>query len=160
MERPKRKTIRLKEYDYSTTNAYFITVCTNKRENLFWKDVGAAIGRQEDVPLTACGEVVRQSILSIPEHYPMISVDNYAVMPNHIHLLLQIHTDYDGRPMAAPTISSVMNQMKGSTTKQIGFPIWQKGFYDHVIRGEADYKEIWQYIDGNPGKWKEDKLFV
>ena len=88
----------------------------------------------------------------------MISVDNYAIMPNHIHLLLQIHSDVDGRPMAAPTISTVVNQMKGAVSKEIGHSVWQKGFHDHVIRGEEDYREIWQYIEGNPGKWMEDTL--
>ena len=82
------------------------------------------------------------------------------VMPNHVHLLLQIRTDIDGRPMAAPTVSSVINQMKGSISKQIGFSVWQKGFYDHVVRGEQDYREIWNYIDGNPARWAEDKLFI
>ena len=62
--------------------------------------------------------------------------------------------------MAAPTISMVINQTKGVISKKAGFPVWQKGFYDHVIRGERDYMDVWNYIEGNPGKWKEDKLFV
>ena len=160
MESPKRKQNRLTEYDYSTPNAYFITVCTQNRKNLFWKDVGAAIGRPEDIPLTELGAIVQRSIGDIPNHYPAITVDNYVVMPNHIHLLLQINTDINGRPMAAPTISTVINQIKDVIPKKAGFPIWQKGFYDHVIRGEQDYLDIWNYIEGNPGKWKEDKLYV
>ena len=63
----------------------------------------------------------------------------------------------EGRPKAAPTIAMVVNQMKGAVSKQIGFPVWQKGYYDHVIRNNADYREVWQYIEGNPGKWTEDK---
>ena len=76
-------------------------------------------------------------------------------MPNHIHLLLQIHGGADGRPMTAPTIQQVVNQLKGYAAKQAGFPLWQKGFYDHVIRSEADYLDCWQYIEGNPGKREE-----
>ena len=160
MELPKRKQNRLTEYDYSTPNAYFITVCTQDRKNLFWTDVGAAISRQENVSLTDLGIVVKQSIDEIPEHYPAITVDNYVIMPNHIHLLLQINADIDGRPMAAPTISTVVNQMKGVISKRAGFSVWQKGFYDHVIRNDNDYRDIWKYIEGNPGKWTEEKLYI
>ena len=104
VELPKRKQNRLTEYDYSTPNAYFITVCTENRKNLFWKDVGAIIDRPESVPLTKLGLITRQSIAEIPKHYPMISVDHYVIMPNHIHLLLQITTDVNGRSMIAPVL--------------------------------------------------------
>ena len=160
MEWPKRKPSRLTEYDYSTPNAYFITVCTQNRNNLFWTDVSTAIDRQENIPLTDLGMIVKQVIHDIPKHYPTISVDHAVIMPNHIHLLLQINTDIDGRPMAAPTISTVINQIKGVISKKAGFSVWQKGFYDHVIRGERDYRDIWNYIEGNPGKWVEDKLYI
>ncbi|MEF2838755.1 MAG: transposase [Oscillospiraceae bacterium] len=159
MELPKRKQNRLTEYDYSTTNAYFITICTEHRKNLFWSDVGAIIDRPKNVPLTNLGIIVRQSIEDIPIHYSVISVDHYVIMPNHVHLLLQIHSDSNGRSMIAPTISTVVRLMKGTVSKQSGFPIWQKGFYDHVIRNEGDYQDIWNYIEGNPSKWVEDKLY-
>lgn len=155
-----RKQNRLTEYDYSMPNAYFITVCTQNRKNLFWKDVGAIIDRPEEVPLTDLGTIVRQSILDVPRHYPMISVDHFVIMPNHIHLLLQINTDADGRSMIAPTISTVVRLMKGAVSKQAKRSVWQKGFYDHVIRNENDYREIWNYIEGNPGNWAEDKLYI
>ena len=160
MELPTRQQNRLKEYDYSTPNAYFITICTEKRKNLFWTDVGAITDRPEHVPLTKLGRVVQQSIEDISKHYPMVSVDHYVIMPNHIHLLLQINTDVNGRSMIAPTISTVVRLMKGAVSKQAGFPVWQKGFYDHVIRNDKDYQDIWNYIEGNPDKWKEDKLYV
>ncbi len=158
MELPKRKSNRLKEYDYSTPNAYFITVCTDKRKNLFWKTVGATIGRPEDVRLSQYGEYARKALEDIPRHYPAVCVDHYTIMPNHIHLLLQIQTAADGRPMVAPTVSTVIQQMKGTVSKQAGVSIWQKGFYDHVIRDARDYREVWNYIDGNPMKWMEDEL--
>lgn len=160
MELPKRKQNRLTEYDFSMPNAYFITICTNNRKNLFWKDVGAIIDRPENVPLTNLGMTVKQVIHEIPKHYPAITVDHMVVMPNHIHLLLQINTDPGGRPMAAPTISTVINQTKGAASKLAGFSIWQKGFYEHVIRNEQDYLDIWNYIEGNPSKWAEDKLCI
>ena len=103
MELPKRKQNRLTEYDYSTPNAYFITVCTNNRKNLFWEDVGAILDRPENIPLTDLGMTVKQVIHDIPKHYPAITVDYSVIMPNHIHLLLQINTVINGRSMIAPT---------------------------------------------------------
>ena len=159
MELPKRKRNRLSEYDYTTPNAYFITVCTQNRRNLFWKNVGAITDRPCNVPLTNLGKIVQQSIEDIPRYYPAVSVDHFVIMPNHIHLLLQIQTDADGRSLIAPTISTVVRLMKGAASKQAGFSVWQKGFYDHVVRSQRDYLDIWNYIEGNPGKWEEDVLY-
>ena len=97
MELPKRKQNRLTEYDYSQPGAYFITICTHNKQMLFWENVGASIARPEKPQLSFYGNVVQEAILNIPKIYPTISVDNYVVMPNHIHLLLQIHTDDSGR---------------------------------------------------------------
>ena len=160
MDLPKRKQNRLVEYDYSTPNAYFITVCTKNRKNLFWMDVGTIIDRPNNVPLTNLGMIARQSIEDIPNYYSAVSVDHFVIMPNHIHLLLQINTDADGRSMIAPTVSTVVRLRKGTVSKQAGLSVWQKGFYDHVIRNDHDYREIWNYIDGNPSKWTEDKLYI
>lgn len=152
MELPKRKKNRLTEYDYRTPHAYFITICTNNRRNLFWMDTGAMIHDPEDIPLSRYGMLVEASIKEINKHYPAVSVDNYAIMPNHVHLLLQINTDCDGHSMSAPAISTVVRLMKGTVSKQAGFSVWQKGFHDHVVRNDADYQEIWKYIEGNPIK--------
>ena len=160
MEFPVRKPNRLADFDYSTPSAYFITICTVSRKNLFWSDVGAIIDRPQDVPLTECGKTANRCIKDISKYYPAISVDHYVIMPNHIHMLLQIHTDHDGRSMIAPTISTVVRLLKGTVSKQIGCSIWQKGFYDHIIRSKTDYLEIWNYIEGNPSKWLEDKLYI
>ena len=160
MELSKRKHNRLTEYDYSSPNAYFITVCTQNRKNLFWTNVGAITDRPDNVPLTNLGRIARQSIENIPKHYQTVSVEHFVIMPNHIHLLLQIHTDPDGRSLIAPTISTVVRLMKGAVSKQAGFSVWQKGFYDHVVRSGQDYLDIWNYIEGNPGKWAEDILYV
>ena len=103
---------------------------------------------------------MEQAIKNIGHHYPAISVDHYVVMPNHIHLLLQIKTDENGRPMVAPTISIVVQQMKGYVTKQLGRSIWQKLFHDHVIRNENDYRIIWEYIENNPAQWKQDCFYL
>ena len=160
MELPKRKPNRLKDFDYSQPNAYFITICTKNKEMLFWENVGASIARPEDVRLSKYGKIVVEAIEKISKIYPVITVDNYVVMPNHIHLLLQIHSDSSGRAMLAPTISIVIQQMKGYATKKIGRSIWQKLFHDHVIRDEKGYLKIWNYIEGNPSKWEEDCFYM
>ena len=160
MDKPNRKRNRLSDYDYSTAGAYFITVCTQERKNFFWKNVGATIGRPQDISLSEEGKIVQKAIEQIPQKYPAISVDRYVVMPNHLHILMQVNTDDDGRPMVAPTMATVVQQLKGVVTKKVGFSLWQKGFYDHVVRGEKDYLEIWDYIDGNPGKWLEDQYYT
>lgn len=153
MELPKRKPNRLTEFSYDTPGAYFITVCTAQRGNVFWQDVGAIIDRPENVPLNQTGKIVDACIREIPKRYPDVSLDHYVVMPDHIHLLLQIH---GGRSMIAPTIGQVMKQMKGAASKNAGRSLWQKSYYDHVIRGESDYLDAWNYIEGNPGKRKAD----
>ena len=160
MELPKRKPNRLKDFDYNQPNAYFITICTKNKEMLFWENVGASIARPEDVRLSKYGKIVVEAIEKISTIYPVITVDNYVVMPNHIHLLLQIHSDSSGRAMLAPTISIVIQQMKGYATKKIGRSIWQKLFHDHVIRDEKGYLKIWNYIEGNPSKWEEDCFYM
>jgi len=160
MERLTRKENRLKNYTYSTANAYFITICTNNRNNLFWDSSSRGISCPEDIKLSQYGKVVDQAISNIPKYYPAITVDQYVIMPDHVHLLLQINTDEDGRPMESPKISTVVQQLKGVVSKQAGFPVWQKGFQDHIIRGENDYREIYKYIENNPQKWAEDKFFT
>ena len=137
-----------------------MTLCVKDRSPILWKSVGASIARPQTPPLSTWGKIVATAIQNIPTHYPAISVDHYVVMPNHIHLLLQINTDDDGRPLPAPTISVVVQQLKGVVTKQIGHSIWQKLFHDHVIRNEQDYLKIWNYIDGNPSKWEEDCFYT
>ena len=85
-------------------------------------------------------------------------MDNYVIMPNHIHLLLFLYCD-NGRAMLVPTVSRVIQQLKGAVTKRIGHPIWQSRFYDHVIRTERDYRDIYTYIDNNPARWSEDEYY-
>ena len=147
-EFPKRKCIRIKGYDYSTPGAYFITVCVASRKPILW-NVGAATCRPD---LSNIGSVVETAILQIPKLYPMISVDNYCVMPDHIHMILSINTDEDGRQIAAPTVSSVVGHMKRWVSMQIGESIWQKSFVDRVIRNDRGYRAVWEYIDNNPVK--------
>lgn len=160
MEHPQRKPNRLKEHDYSSPGAYFITICTKDRKNLFWENAGASIARPQDVELSTQGRIVGDAIRNITKHYPAVSVDHYAVMPNHVHLLLQIHADSKGQAARTPAISIVIQQMKGYVTKQLGDSVWQKPFHDHVVRGEKDYLKIWEYIENNPIRWVDDCFYT
>lgn len=159
MNKPVRKANRLPNYDYGSCGVYFITVCTKNKECIFWENVGASIARPENVRLSAAGQIVENAILQIPVRYKAVGLDSYVIMPNHIHILLRINADESGRPMAAPTISQVLAQMKGAVSKQMNYSPWQKLFYDHVVRGCGDYQEIWEYIENNPIKWGEDKFY-
>ena len=156
MELPKRKRIRIENYDYATVGAYFITVCTADKEKILWDVVGADIIRPQKIPLSAIGKIVEESILQIPTHYENVFVDKYCVMPNHVHLILRITLCENGRMISAPTVSAIVGSMKRWVSRKVGKPIWQKSFYDHTVRNQYDYDEIWQYIDTNPGKWVGD----
>ena len=81
-------------------------------------------------------------------------------MPNHVHLIIVIYNNKkSGLPEGAPTIGKVINKFKGSVSKQAGFCVWQKSFYDHIIRNERQYRLIWDYIDTNPLKWEDDRYY-
>lgn len=156
MDLPKRKNIRLNDYNYSSNGAYFITICTKNKENLLWKNVGANCVRPlEQLPLSKIGIVIENEIYKLNTVYENIKVDKYQIMPNHIHLIIFIYEDSNGRTQFAPTISRIIKQFKGSITKQIGFSIWQKSFYDRIIRNEKEYQSVWNYIHNNPLKYLE-----
>ena len=160
MDLPKRKRIRLPNYDYSAPGAYFVTICTHERRCILSDiAVGAAISRPPDVHLTRYGEIVDLAIRNIPSVYSHVSVDHFVIMPNHVHLILRIHGGEDGRMISAPTVSTVLGQMKRWVSRQAGTMLWQKSYHEHVIRGEQDYRQIWEYIDTNPAKWAEDRYY-
>ena len=153
-ELPKRKQIRLKDYDYSQNGYYFITICTKNRQPLFWDTVGADIIRPH---LSEYGKIVNTAINAIPQHYPNMEIDEFVIMPDHIHLILQISNDErNGRIISAPTktIMTVIGQMKRWVSKEIGFSVWQKSYFEHIIRDEKDYIAKAEYILNNPLKWE------
>ena len=105
--------------------------------------------------LTAWGSVVETYLLRIP------GIDTYVIMPNHVHMIVQIESEDGPMWASAPTqsVSARIRSFKTLVSKQIGTSIWQRSFYDHVIRNEEDYLHIWQYIDNNPAKWAEDEYY-
>ena len=157
---PKRKPNRLTGYDYSQPGCYFITICTAGRQPILRRGAQCAPA-SEIPPLTEIGEITERAIQSIPNHYPYVFVEKYVVMPNHIHLMLRI--EGTGRTLCAPTpvgaVPRIIKAMKETVTKCARSPVWQKGYHDHIVRGEADYLRIWNYIDTNPAKWREDRYY-
>lgn len=157
-ELPKRKKLRLETYDYATVGYYFITICANRRnEDVFCTlaYVGAAAhGGPDPVKtiLTPAGEIIDQLIQNINTVYPTVKVDIYCIMPDHVHLLLALQSPEGGPPWAAaPTsIPKVVNSLKALAVKRFGAPLWQRGYYDHVIRNDRDLSETRTYIQNNP----------
>lgn len=156
---PKRKRIRLEGYDYSSNGAYHITVCVKDPSVSLWTRVGADIIRPDydfieeiEFPLSEIGKTVDTAINNIPKHYDCVSVDKYCIMPDHIHILVSIYREENGRMISAPTVSTVIGQMKRWVSKQIGKSIWQKSFIDSIIDSDKIYNDVWEYINNNPRK--------
>ena len=168
MECPKRKPTRLKGYDYSTPGAYFITICTHNRKYLFSNIVGA-IHELPENKLTQYGELVEQIIEILPDRFNVF-IPKYVIMPNHVHLIIEICSDNEERAIRESPLQyhrSVIDKMVGflkmNVSKKIhntdNEKIWQRSYHDHIIRCEKDYQKIWEYIDTNVIRWKKDCFY-
>ena len=162
MDLPKRKPTRLKNYGYSQNGYYFITICTHNKQKILCNIVGEGFPLPQ---LTENGEILKNIILSVNKKYNCVNIDKYVIMPNHIHIIFCIQNNGRGDP--SPTISHVVGWLKYNATTQVnkknntsGYKIFQRSFHDHIIRGEKDYLKIWNYIDTNPQKWKEDCFYT
>ena len=142
-----RKNPRLKNYDYTQNGYYFITICTKEKVHYFGK-IADEIMQYSDI-----GKIAIDCIEKINDIYKSIKLEKYVVMPNHIHMILVTQKE------APISVSRVIKQYKEQITKQINESIWQKSYYDHIIRSEEDYSKIWKYIDGNMLKWDLDKYY-
>lgn len=167
-----RKDIRLKNYDYSQPGYYFVTICTRVRyENILCEIVpvgGAALGAPSfqhpstpQINLTSVGQIVEKYVQNMDQVYEnRVKIDCYTIMPDHIHLIIQLCHLEGGPPRAAaPTVAlpHVINTLKALSTKQIGYSIWQRGYHDHIIRNDADLQATREYIQNNPLKWILDR---
>ena len=150
-----RKHPRLKHYDYSGNGAYFVTFCTKNRACLLWESVGRGAPAPPPECLSEYGRIVDELIQRIPHVYPHVLVPNYVVMPNHVHLLVQILDD-GGAGAPRPTVMAIVGGIKSIATRKIGHSIWQPSFHDHIVRSEQDFLDIWNYITGNPSEWSDD----
>ena len=158
-ERSKRKLLRLQQFDYATHAYYFITICCKDKQHLLGRIVGAAYMPPVHVILSRTGEIAEKNLLAIEEHTPQAHIEKYVIMPNHLHMILSIGCMAEtaaGGMYAAPTVPKIMNSYKASVSRAAGCPVWQRSYYDHVIRNQPDFEEIWQYIDNNPLQWVLD----
>ena len=165
-EFPKRKQNRLKNFDYSSTGSYFITICTKDKKALFWnKNQPDFVGEDiilppDSVQLSPYGKIVEEAIKTISEYYTNIELLQYVVMPNHVHMILNISYD-DGRMISSPTsVLTAVGQMKRYVSKKLGEKIWQRSFHDHIIRDKSDYEKISKYMYENPIKWQYDCFYT
>lgn len=158
-----RKHIRLHNFDYSSPNAYFITVCVKYFQPLLGGIRNGICGLSE----IGCEAAV--NLQTIPEHYPHASLDEFIIMPNHLHCILFIHhchhahTGNDFGKTVAGSVSTIISHVKGAVTKWCResktYFQWQPRFYDHVIRNEKEYWAIKNYIINNPRNWKDDRFY-
>ena len=176
-----RRSIRLKGYDYTRAGAYFVTICTKDRACLFG-DVSDGVMR-----LNQMGQIVWQCWLAIPDHFPHVLLDEFVVMPNHVHGIIVImathivgarhavgathasplqNDDTPTRPRGPQrqSVASIVGSFKSAATKRIneqrgtpGAPVWQRNYYEHIIRDDESLNRIRQYIAENPLHWYLDR---
>lgn len=158
---PDRHTIRLNGFDYSQIGWYFVTVCAQDRRCLFGKIVNG------NMYLSPLGHIVNWELVKLRLKYPKIKLDDYVIMPNHLHFIIDLN---NGREDPAPTLKhqptlgQIIGYYKYSTTKQFNvnnyqiIQIWQRNYYEHIVRNENDLNRIREYISNNVINWQHDKL--
>ena len=169
MDPKNRRSIRLKKYDYSVSGAYFVTICTKDKKCLFGEVVNG------ETILSKEGQIVREEWLETANVRPYVSLDQSVVMPNHFHGVLWIERDGGGTARCAPTVQqfgkavskslpAIIRGFKSAVTNRInvlrnapGAPVWQRNFYEHVIRDDESLNRIREYIINNPQRWNLDR---
>ncbi len=162
-----RRSIRLDGYDYSQTGCYFVTLCTFNRECQFGEIMNGAM------QLNEIGTIAAEEWTKTAEIRNGISLDKWVVMPNHLHGIIAIaspHTSLGDRPVAptgpaANSLGAIIANYKATVTRRINRlqdepseKLWQRNYWDHVIRNDADLTRIREYIVNNPAQWELDKL--
>jgi putative transposase len=164
---PQRRSLRLRDYNYAQAGAYFVTICTWQRACT----LGAVV--EDRMRLSLIGETASERWNDLPNHHP-VELDVFTVMPNHLHGVLVILDREAGEAGLAPTVGqprsrkatlgAIVGSFKSATSKAIsergiggGTPLWQRGYYEHVIRSEQALTSIRQYIAENPAKWAFDE---
>ena len=172
-----RKSIRLKGYDYSKNGIYFITICTNNRENLFGKifSVGANLRVRPElttnkIELNNAGKMVEKWLKELPNKYKNIKCDEYVIMPNHIHMLIEICNE-EGEHIGSPlheiikwfktmTTNEYIKMVKDGILPSFEKRVWQRNYHENIIRTEEIYIKVSDYIRNNPLKWEDDMYFI
>jgi putative transposase len=170
-DRHHRRSIRLKDYNYSQEGAYFVTICTHERECLFGEL------HEGEMQLNAPGTMVVNALERLNQRFPEVKIDAYTVMPNHIHgiiclvgapLVGALDHDIGSTTRVAPTLGDVVGAFKSITADEyihgvkmpawVPFPCrpWQRNYYEHEIRNEKALNAIRSYIKANPSQWEND----
>jgi putative transposase len=159
-----RRSIRLPEFDYSQPGAYFVTFVVNGRQPIL-SEVN-----QGRMILSGLGQAVEQAWYELPRHYPHLVLDEFVVMPNHVHAVMVL-TEAGGSTFdekraqatrrALPEIVRALKSYSARSINQIrctpGQVVWQRSFYDHIIRNQAEWDRIRMYIQNNPSTWETDE---
>ena len=154
-----RKNIRLKEYDYSIEGHYFITICTKNRECILSKITGS-VKTDPYSELNDIGKIVEKELKAIEEHFKTIKIHDYIIMPNHLHFIIEITSVGAGLDQPEKVkISNVIGLFKSGISRKIGYSIWQRNYYEHIVRNEKEYFMIKEYIKNNVINWRKDKYF-
>ncbi len=165
----RRRSIRLKGYDYSQVGAYFVTICTRRTSYGSVKLFGNIVDGR--MILNDAGHVVRQCWLDIPDHFSNMELDEFVVMPNHVHGIIAIvDTKHFSRPTndtsrphgTSKTIGSAIRGFKIGVTKWMRnntgvHDVWQRNYYERIIRDHDEFENIREYISRNPAKWEFDR---
>jgi putative transposase len=146
MPAPERKSPRIHEYDYATAGAYLTTICARRRACLF----GTVVA--DRVLLSRTGKLVARAWAEIPSHFDGVDLDEFVVMPNHLHGI-----GWLSRAGHAPPLPVVIGSFKAAASRAAGRALWQRTFHDHVIRRESDLQAIRRYVVENPLKWALDR---
>ncbi len=158
---PIRKNIRLTNYNYASNGRYFVTICTHNRQCI----LGNIVGDNLCVVPSNAHSLTEKWLKELEIKYKNITIDKYIIMPNHVHFILFINTtgEHIGSPLhtmiqwyKTQTTNAYITAVKENQLAPFHKHIWQRRYYEHIIRNEKEYQEIWQYIDTNPIKWKED----
>ena len=157
-----RCSIRLNNYDYSQNGLYFITICVHNRECL--------LGNIEQAKLKVnnCGEIVKNTWFDLTNHNDNIYQHAFIVMPNHIHGIIELNSDSKkNQNNFSKPLSEIVRQLKTFSAKRInqlrkttGMPVWQRSYYEHIIRSEKSYNQISEYIIHNQATWNDDKYYI
>ena len=145
---PERKNPRIRGYDYATPNYYFITICTHHKKCLFWTN-----GK-----LNCLGQIVYDAVQQIPTHFPQNRVEQFVIMPNHIHMILVVEPGGADTSVVVGSFKSYVARIVHGSDPQL--KVWQTSYHDHVIRNQLQYERIWIYIESNPMRWEKDCFYV
>jgi len=161
---PGRRSIRLAGYDYSSAGAYFVTICAFHRAMLFGEICGAKM-----IP-SILGAIIEATWGDLPNRLPSVALDAFAVMPNHLHGIVVLHREKRAETSSAPTtekpsvtLARVVRTFKSiarlQVKQQIGraLPLWQRGYFEHIVRSGKALRAIQRYIWENPARWEFDR---